>query len=79
VTSQARSIVEPCPIPSSMEDYMAADPLIYLRMPQRAEAVDGNEPRPDIVKPVASVPDARTVSQDSVTKAKPSLDPGDAP
>jgi hypothetical protein len=56
---------------------MADNPPIHLRMPQRAEAIVGKEPQPGTVKPIASIPGPRTVSQDPVTKAKPSFDSGD--
>jgi hypothetical protein len=56
---------------------MASNPPTHLRMPQRAEAVEGAEPRPGITAPIAPLPDPRTISQDPSLKAKLSLGPGD--
>jgi hypothetical protein len=51
-----------------MEDLMADRPAVHIRLPQRAEAVSGEEQRPGEAVPEQATPDPRTVSQDPVAK-----------
>jgi hypothetical protein len=76
ITAYLCSRMNPCPIPSKMEDFMGNNPPTHLRMPQRAEAVEGKEPQPGIPTPIAPVSDPRTASQDPVLKVKLTLPEG---
>ena len=41
---------------------------VHVRLPQRADAVEGKEGKPGAPPPTQRAPDARTATQDPVTK-----------
>jgi len=44
-------------------------PSQHIRLPQRADAVEGVEPRPGKILPPDATPDPRTQSQDPIRKS----------
>lgn len=44
-------------------------PTLHIRLPQRADAVEGEEPRPGKIPPPDTEPDPRTESQDPLRKS----------
>ena len=50
---------------------MAAILPLHIRLPQRAEAVSGQEQQPGADAPAKAAVDPRTASQDPSLKAKP--------
>jgi len=59
-----------------MEDFMAEKrPVQHIRLPQRADAVGGQEKQPGKPLPAAPTPDPRTVSQEPASTSK-DADPG---